>query len=60
MKLPKYNLGYNTWDQLKSAAISANGRKLIEVRSSSLETLMGKGTLGQDMTLFQVSSFSKS
>ena len=27
MKLPKYNLGYNTRDQLRSLAISASERK---------------------------------
>ena len=29
MKLPKYNLGYNTRDQLRSLAISASERKHI-------------------------------
>ena len=29
MKLPKYNSGYNTWDQLRSLAISASERKHI-------------------------------
>ena len=31
MKLPKYNLGYNTRDQLRSLAISASERKKEEM-----------------------------
>ena len=39
MKLPKYNLGYNRRDQLRSLAISASERKNHLVRQLAMHTL---------------------
>ena len=44
MKLPKYNLGYNTRDQLRSLAISASERKherlIIDINKKLLEATL--------------------
>ena len=47
MKLPKYNLGYNTRDQLRSLAISASERKQIGINKQKIINIIIRHTNGE-------------